>query len=277
MSSGLLCRGKNITQELIHVSFVPIVPPLHLPSQSARRVHAGATSRRTACGRADRRSNQHKMMDLLGIKALRPGPSGNEKAPNHRQLRESIANPFPILHDPLTLNNGQKVTTEKMWWEQRRPEIVEMYSKYVYGRVPSSVPKVTWTVTAVDHEMIAFTPVTAKDLIGTVDNSGDPAISVHIHMTLVTPAFCQRAGAGADDVRPRRVPNPNEPAGTISDRINKALKVLLLQQDPRSRMFLPRSRMGAAQGELFFQRPDLNEDGDLPNTWQLIAPGWGLS
>jgi hypothetical protein len=55
--------------------------------------------------------------------------------------------------------------------EERRPELLEMYSKYVYGRVPNRVPKVTWTVTAVDHEMIGFTPVIAKDLIGEVDNS----------------------------------------------------------------------------------------------------------
>ena len=51
------------------------------------------------------------MMDQLGIKALRPGPSGNEKAPNHANYDESIANPYPNLPDPLTLNNGQKVTT----------------------------------------------------------------------------------------------------------------------------------------------------------------------
>ena len=31
-----------------------------------------------------------------------------------------------------------------------------MYEEYVYGRVPANVPKVTWTVTAVDHEMIGF-------------------------------------------------------------------------------------------------------------------------
>ena len=56
------------------------------------------------------------------------------------------------------MNNGQKVTTPQMWWDKRRPEIVEMYEKYVYGRIPKDVPKVTWTVTAVDHEMIGFTP-----------------------------------------------------------------------------------------------------------------------
>ncbi len=35
--------------------------------------------------------------------------------------------------------------------------------------------------------MIGFNRVLAKDLIGQVDNSSYPAISVKIHMTLVTP------------------------------------------------------------------------------------------
>ena len=106
------------------------------------------------------------MMDRLGIKALRPGPNGNEKAPNHANYDESQANPFPNIPDPLTMNDGQKVTTETMWRDRRRPELLEMFSKYVYGRVPANAPKVKWTVTAVDHEMIGFTPVVAKDLIG---------------------------------------------------------------------------------------------------------------
>src|SRR5579862_8294449 len=81
--------------------------------------------------------DHQNMMDQLGIKALRPGPSGNEKAPNHANYDESRANPFPEIPDPLTASDGQKVTTAEMWWNQRRPEIVEMYSKYVYGRVPA--------------------------------------------------------------------------------------------------------------------------------------------
>src|ERR1017187_1309755 len=87
--------------------------------------------------------DHQNMMDQLGIKALRPGPSGDEKAPNHANYDEAQANPFPNVPDPLTMNDAQKVATAKQWWEQRRPELVEMLSKYVYGRVPLSVPKVT--------------------------------------------------------------------------------------------------------------------------------------
>ena len=79
--------------------------------------------------------DHQNMMEQLGIKALRPGPSGNEKAPNHANYDESQANPYPNIPDPLTLNDGGKVTTGKVWWDKRRPELVEAFSKYVYGRV----------------------------------------------------------------------------------------------------------------------------------------------
>jgi len=41
--------------------------------------------------------DHQNMMDQLGIKALRPGPSGNESQPNHANYDESKANPYPIL------------------------------------------------------------------------------------------------------------------------------------------------------------------------------------
>src|SRR3569832_129623 len=64
------------------------------------------------------------MMQQLGIKKLRPGPSGNESAPNHANYDESIANPCPQLPDVLKLKNGKQVTTADMWWKQRRPELI---------------------------------------------------------------------------------------------------------------------------------------------------------
>ena len=132
--------------------------------------------------------DHQNMMQQLGIKALRPGPSGNEQAPNHANYDEATANPYPNLPDPLTLNNGRKVTTPEMWWNQRRPEILEEFDREVLGRVPKNVPKVTWTVTNTVEAMVGTYPVVGKQLVGHVDNSSYPAISVDIQMTLVTPA-----------------------------------------------------------------------------------------
>ena len=57
-------------------------------------------------------------MEQLGIKALRPGPSGNEAAPNHANYDEALANPYPHLPEVLTLANGRKVTNAAAWWKQ---------------------------------------------------------------------------------------------------------------------------------------------------------------
>jgi hypothetical protein len=73
--------------------------------------------------------DHQNMMDQLGIKALRPGPSGDEGAPNHANYDEATANPYPNLPDVLALKNGRKVTTPAMWWNQRRPEIVEDFER----------------------------------------------------------------------------------------------------------------------------------------------------
>ncbi len=128
------------------------------------------------------------MMDQLGIRALRPGPSGNETAPNHANYDESLANPFPNLPDVLTLKNGRKVTTAAIWWDQRRPEIVEDFEREVLGRVPANVPKLTWTVTSTTNAAGGPHPTVEKQLTGHVDNASYPLINVDIQMTLVTPA-----------------------------------------------------------------------------------------
>lgn len=128
------------------------------------------------------------MMDQLGIKSLRPGPSGKEDAPNAANYDESKANPFPKLPDVLRLNNGKRVTSAKVWWQKRRPEIVEDFEREVYGRVPAKVPKVSWTVTASEGKMVASRTVLSRELKGHVDNSLCPEISVDIQMTVVTPA-----------------------------------------------------------------------------------------
>jgi hypothetical protein len=137
-----------------------------------------------------RTSEDHqRMMDLLGIKSLRPGRNGmNPDAPNYANYDESKANPYPHLPDPLLLKNGQKVTTPEMWWRQRRPEIMEDFDREIYGRVPKDTPKVNWEVTSTSREEQGETSVVTKRLVGHVDSSSHPAITVDIQLTVTTPA-----------------------------------------------------------------------------------------
>jgi hypothetical protein len=139
------------------------------------------------------RADQADMMAQLGIKALRPGPSGST-APgtvNPANYDPAKANPYPDYPDVLTLKNGKKVTTAEMWWKQRRPEIVEDFEREVIGRIPANVPKVTWEVTETVNTKVGNVPVIAKRVIGHVDNSAYPEISVDIKMAVVTPAHAK--------------------------------------------------------------------------------------
>ena len=132
--------------------------------------------------------DHRNLMEQLGIRKLRPGPSGRAGATNEANYDPAKANPFPNLPDPLTLKNGQKVQTAEVWWNQRRPEIVEDFEREVYGQVPKNVPKVTWTVVSnITNGLVGRVPAQGKQLVGHVDNSDFPAIKVDIRLTLVTP------------------------------------------------------------------------------------------
>jgi hypothetical protein len=127
------------------------------------------------------------MMNQLGIKQLRPGPSGNENAVNHANYDEALANPCPTLPDALTLNNGKHVSSAVTWWNERRPEIVHAFEQEMYGRLPAQIPSVSWSVSQSDTLHIGQIPVLAKKLTGHVDNSACPLITVDINMVMVLP------------------------------------------------------------------------------------------
>ena len=177
------------------------------------------------------------MMDRLGIEVLRPGPSGNEKNPNHANYDEAKANPYGDLPDALTLKNGRTVTSAEQWWQQRRPEIVEDFEREVVGRIPVDVPKVTWTVKSVIDSKTGVFPVREKQLVGHVDNSAYPSIDVDIQMTLVTPG------------------NAKGPVPVTIMFSSVAMRQFLSSHPELKKM----------------------QGSDPPSTEQLIAGGWGYA
>lgn len=170
------------------------------------------------------------MMRQLGITALRPGPNG--ATANYDPAK---ANPYPDYPDALTLPDGRKVTTARQWWQVRRPEIVEDFSRDVVGRVPADVPRVTWRVVRTVDARVGGIPVVAKRVIGHVDNRADPAITVSIRLAVVVPAHA---------------------AGPV----------------PVLMMFGFGNMPGAP--EPWFGPPG-SEPAAPPSTHQLIADGWG--
>jgi (4-O-methyl)-D-glucuronate---lignin esterase len=135
------------------------------------------------------REDHADMLRQLRITKLRPGPNGRAVAgePNAANYDEAKANPYPDWPDALTLKDGRKVTTAEMWWRERRPEIAEDFEREVYGRVPADVAKVTWQVTETVETTVGGQPVVARRVVGHVDNSALPAVTVDIKMAVVVP------------------------------------------------------------------------------------------
>jgi (4-O-methyl)-D-glucuronate---lignin esterase len=133
------------------------------------------------------REDHADMLKQLGITKLRSGPSGNPTAPNAANYDPAKANPYPDWPEVLSLKGGGKVTTPEAWWHKRRPEIVEDFEREVYGRVPADVPKVTWQVAETLEATVGGQPVVARRVVGHVDNSVHPAVTVDIKMAVVLP------------------------------------------------------------------------------------------
>lgn len=131
--------------------------------------------------------NDHQhMLDQLGINKLRPGKNGgNQSGPG---FDEATANEWmPTLPDALTMNDGTKVTSPEQW-PARRAEILEDFEREIYGRIPDNVPAVKWEVTETTEGKVGEFPIITKKLVGHVDSSAFPEITVDIQASFTVPA-----------------------------------------------------------------------------------------
>jgi lysophospholipase L1-like esterase len=188
--------------------------------------------------------DHRNMMDQLGIGSLRPGPSGDESKPDHANYDTTLANPFPDWPGVLTLKNGKSVATPDAWWKRRRPEIVEDFEREVLGRVPEAVPPVTWTVVRTVESSVGPYPVIGRELVGRVDNSSCPGITVEIKLALVTPSDAE---------------------GPVPVMIMFGFGGIPLPKTP------PAAGMPAPPA------PPSGAQADPPARQQLIAGGWGYA
>jgi hypothetical protein len=123
------------------------------------------------------------MLDQLGIQKTRRGRDGRGKDTSD----EATANPWrESLPDLMTFADGTKVKSADEW-PKRRAEIVELFEREIYGRIPPNVPEVKWeVVSTTDGENGGIATVT-KALAGHVDNSAFPQLKVTIQASFTVP------------------------------------------------------------------------------------------
>lgn len=221
MLAGVVVLGGSVARLAAQDSRSALMPPLEWTTEQDHR----------------------NMLEQLGIRALRPGPSGQNDAPNPANYDEATANRFPDWPDLLTLDNGRPATSADAWWGTRRPQIVEDFEREVLGRIPDEVPDVEWIPTTYGEGELAGHRVYGRSLIGRVDNSEYPLIDVEIELTLVLPADADR------------------PVPVMIMFGGGNLAVALGNEE--------RPRFGPPGGNAGPQDP--------PATEQLIAAGWGFA
>ena len=139
-----------------------------------------ALARETAADYAD-------MQRQLGITAMRPGPSGNPSAPNAANTDEALATPFDDLPPLLQRQNGAPVTSPREWRARRR-ELLELFAREVYGRVPADLPPVRWREVRRVTTHLRGRAVIGREWVGVIVSRHAPDRVVTIPLMVVTPA-----------------------------------------------------------------------------------------
>jgi cephalosporin-C deacetylase-like acetyl esterase/lysophospholipase L1-like esterase len=175
-------RSEEWLEALVHGR---AVKPRPLVVAQEKAVAATAPVPAAAARPAPPAVDDHQlMMEQLGIKSLRPGANPN----NQDTFDEASANRYAdSMPDVLTRNDGTKVSTADAW-PSRRGELIELFAREVYGRIPENVPTVAWEVAETTAGDSGGIPTISKRLVGRVDNSAYPQVTVEIQASFMVPA-----------------------------------------------------------------------------------------
>ncbi len=91
--------------------------------------------------------------------------------------------PHYSLPDIFTSENGTKISSSDLWYTIRRPEILDLFRRNVYGRVPETPYKETFKVVKTDQSALGGL-ATQKSVEIIIESRGK---SLTIHLDLYTP------------------------------------------------------------------------------------------
>ena len=177
-----MIRARSVTAVILGI--VSVTPNLCLAQDRGVTPRAPRNHDPVVFTTAQDRQN---MLDQLGITRLRPGRDSDPKSPNAANSDQAKANPYPKLPEVLRTKDGKKITTPEQWWKERRPELVELLEREVYGRIPGNVPRVEWEVRETREIEAGGKKAIQKHIVGVVDNANCPSIEVKISMSLTLP------------------------------------------------------------------------------------------
>lgn len=87
-----------------------------------------------------------------------------------------------LLPDPLLMQNGDRVTSERQWKDKRRPELKALFEHYMYGKMPPAPRGMKFEVKRIDTNYFGG-KATIKEVTIKFKDTSAPSI----HLMLVVP------------------------------------------------------------------------------------------
>jgi hypothetical protein len=119
---------------------------------------------------------------------------------------DKVKAPDYKLPEILISNNGGKIQTSEDWINIRRPEIIKLFEKYVYGRVPKVLPAVKFETTKTDSNALGGKAI-EKNIVASFIKGGDTVrmelmIFIPAHATKPVPLFLGMNFYGNQSIHP---------------------------------------------------------------------------
>jgi hypothetical protein len=96
--------------------------------------------------------------------------------------------PAYTLPDPLVAKDGTRITDAAAWRAKRRPEVLELFSREVYGRTPAGRPAgLHWAVTSVDRAALGGRAVRKEVTVWFTARKEGPKMQVLIYQPAGAP------------------------------------------------------------------------------------------
>ncbi len=122
------------------------------------------------------------LFDMIGLF----GQSMKNKIKSLTRHVEGVPSGY-VLPNPLQCMDGTEVTSVKQWEKKRRPELLELFTTYMYGKVPDINNHPIWKL--LKEEIVLGGKAIRKDVkIWPLENHPEYSISVQIYL----PPSCKR-------------------------------------------------------------------------------------
>ena len=121
---------------------------------------------------------------LLGLVTTAPSRPGAQQPPGNYDESKIPAYTLP---DPLVMADGSKVSTPEVWTSRRRPELLDIFARDIYGRTPQIRLPLRVTVDSTVNDALGGTAVRRQVTLRFAEGSDSPSMRLLLYLPAKAP------------------------------------------------------------------------------------------